>query len=123
GPRGGLRLIHGEADGMPGLVIDRYADRMLAVFDGAAAQAFWLPRLTAVRAGLAEEGFVAVGVAHRRRGERALAGDPPPADLVIHEHGAVFEVDLALGQKTGLFLDRRLNRQWVRRHADGADVL
>jgi 23S rRNA (cytosine1962-C5)-methyltransferase len=122
-PVGALRLVHGEADGMPGLVIDRYADTLVAVFDGAAAEAFWRPHLAAVRSGLAEAGGVAARLCHRRRGADALAGDPPPAELTIVEHGARFEVDLVRGQKTGLFLDQRRNRQWLRRHAAGAEVL
>jgi 23S rRNA (cytosine1962-C5)-methyltransferase len=123
-PEGALRLSHGEADGLPGLVIDRYADVLVAVFDGAAAEAFWRPRLAAVRAGLAGEGGDATRLCHRRRGDgAALGGDPPPSELTIVEHGARFEVDLVRGQKTGLFLDQRDNRQWLRRHADGVDVL
>jgi 23S rRNA (cytosine1962-C5)-methyltransferase len=57
----GRRLIHGEGDGCPGLVIDVYADTAVIVFDGSAAAAFWRPRLSDVLAGLDRGG---IPVAH-----------------------------------------------------------
>src|SRR6185503_9362454 len=55
----GWRVIHGEADACPGLVIDVYAATAVVVFDGPAATVFWRTRLTAVLAGL-ERGGVAI---------------------------------------------------------------
>ena len=124
----GRRLIHGEADGCPGLVVDAYADTAVLVFDGPAAAAFWRPRLPAVLAGLARGG---AELAHawlrgqrgeRRQGGEALMGDPP-AEIAIAEDEARFAVDVRAGQKTGFFLDQRDNRRLVRRHAAGASVL
>ena len=139
----GRRLVHGEADGLPGLVCDLYADTAVIVLDGPAATAFWRPRLPAVLAGLARGGAV---IAHAwLRGERgqraapeagtdgaarparrsageALRGDPP-ALVAIAEDDARFHVDVRAGQKTGFFLDQRDNRRTVRRHAAGARVL
>ncbi len=123
----GLRLVHGEADGCPGLVVDLYADTAVIVFDGAAAAAFWRPRLSDVLIGLERGGQ---SVAHAwLRGERrergageAVRGDPPAA-IVIAEDDARFAVDVRAGQKTGFFLDQRDNRRTIGRHAAGASVL
>ncbi len=129
----GLRLIHGEADACPGLVVDVYDTTAVVVFDGPAAQAFWRPRLADVLAGL-ERGGARLEHAWLR-GERrrtatggagsageALRGDPP-AELVIGEDEARFVVDVRNGQKTGFFLDQRDNRRAIRRHAAGQTVL
>jgi 23S rRNA (cytosine1962-C5)-methyltransferase len=123
----GRRLVHGEADACPGLVVDVYADTAVIVLDGPAATAFWRPRLPAVLAGLERGGAV---IAHAwLRGERgqrshgeALRGDPP-AKVAISEDDARFHVDVRTGQKTGFFLDQRDNRRTIRRHAAGARVL
>ncbi len=122
----GRRLVHGEADGCPGLVIDVYTDTAVIVFDGAAAAAFWRPRLPDVLAGL-ERGGAAIAHAWLR-GERrskhgeAVRGDPPVA-IAISEDDARFAVDVRAGQKTGFFLDQRDNRRTIRRHAAGQSVL
>jgi 23S rRNA (cytosine1962-C5)-methyltransferase len=127
----GRRLLHGEADACPGLVVDLYDTTAVVVFDGAAAAAFWRPRLDDVLAGLEDGG---TAIAHVwLRGERrrsgtgtqagaALRGDPP-AELVISEDDARFLVDVRAGQKTGFFLDQRDNRRTIRRHAAGQTVL
>jgi len=123
----GRRLVHGEGDACPGLVVDAYAGTAVIVFDGAAAAAFWRPRLPDVLAGLARGG---AELAHAwLRGERrdrtageAVLGDPP-AELVIAEDEARFAVDVRAGQKTGFFLDQRDNRRTIRRHAGALSVL
>jgi 23S rRNA (cytosine1962-C5)-methyltransferase len=123
----GRRLVHGEADACPGLVVDLYADTAVIVFDGPAATAFWRPRLPDVLVGL-ERGGAAIAHAWLRgeRGQRsageAVRGDPP-AEVAIAEDDARFWVDVRAGQKTGFFLDQRDNRRTIRRHAAGATVL
>ena len=64
----------------------------------------------------------AASAASAPRGGEALRGDPP-AEIVIAEDEARFEVDVRAGQKTGFFLDQRDNRRTIRRHAAGATVL
>lgn len=123
----GRRLVHGEGDACPGLVIDQYADTAVVVFDGDAAASFWRARLEDVIAGLerggAELAHVWVRGSRRdRSGAFALRGDPP-AEIVIAEDEARFAVDVRAGQKTGFFLDQRDNRRTIRRHAAGASVL
>jgi len=137
----GRRLIHGEGDGCPGLVVDAYADTAVVVFDGAAAAAFWSRHLPAAIAGLERGGgplaHVWIRGVRGRRGApgggpeaAALAGraglergGDPPAEIVIAEDEARFAVDVRAGQKTGFFLDQRENRRAIRRHAAGAAVL
>jgi len=123
----GRRLVHGEADACPGLVVDAYADTAVVVFDGPAAAAFWRPRLGDVIAGLERGGAALAHVWLRAtRGERGT-GEPvrgdPPAEVAIAEDEARFWVDVRAGQKTGFFLDQRENRRTIRRHAAGASVL
>jgi 23S rRNA (cytosine1962-C5)-methyltransferase len=127
----GRRLIHGEADACPGLVVDLYDTTAVVVFDGPAAAGFWRPRLGDVLAGLERGGAM---IAHAwLRGERrrtagvssageAVRGEPP-GELVIVEDEARFAVDVRAGQKTGFFLDQRDNRRTIRRHAAVETVL
>lgn len=139
----GRRLVHGEGDACPGLVVDAYADTAVIAFDGAAAAAFWRGHLDAVLDGLARGG---AELAHAwlragRRDDRpqpgarrligsdlgtsrgeAILGDPP-AEIAISEDDARFAVDVRAGQKTGFFLDQRENRRTIRRHAAGATML
>jgi len=127
----GRRLLHGEADACPGLVVDLYDTTAVLVFDGGAAAQFWRPRLADVLTGLERGGAT---IAHAwLRGERrrtsgatsageALRG-APPTDLVILEDEACFAVDIRAGQKTGFFLDQRDNRRAIRRHAANQTVL
>ncbi|HEY4182637.1 MAG TPA: class I SAM-dependent rRNA methyltransferase [Kofleriaceae bacterium] len=123
----GRRLVHGEGDGCPGLVIDTYNDTAVIVFDGPAASAFWRPHLDSVLAGLERGGAIVTHAWLRgERGQRAegkaVRGDPP-AEIVINEDEARFAVDVRAGQKTGFFLDQRDNRRMIRRHAAGVSVL
>jgi 23S rRNA (cytosine1962-C5)-methyltransferase len=121
----GRRLVHGEGDGCPGLVVDAYDDTAVVVFDGAAAAAFWRPRLDGVLAGLdrhAELAHIWVRARGAKAQGSAVRGDPP-VDIAITEDEARFGVDIRAGQKTGFFLDQRENRRLIRRHAAGATVL
>lgn len=123
----GRRIVHGEADGCPGLVIDVYADTAVVVFDGEAAAAFWRPALPELLDGVIAGGIdLAHGWLRAVRGEggsgEAIRGDAP-AEIVIAEDEARFAVDVRHGQKTGFFLDQRENRRTIRAHAAGATVL
>ncbi|MEZ4359375.1 MAG: class I SAM-dependent rRNA methyltransferase [Kofleriaceae bacterium] len=122
----GLRALHGEADGCPGLVVDVYAGVAVAMFDGRAAAAFWTPRLPAVLRGLVAGGvdLDRTWVKGDRRGAPPYAIGPAPPEVVeIREDDARFGVDVISGQKTGFFLDQRDNRRCVAAHAAGAEVL
>ncbi|HEY9722781.1 MAG TPA: class I SAM-dependent rRNA methyltransferase [Oscillatoriaceae cyanobacterium] len=124
-PQGAYRLIHGEADGLPALIVDRYADH-LSVQVLSLGMAQRLPMLVELLAELAKpKGIYERSDVLVRQLEGlpqttgTLWGEAPPEDLTIDEHGARFRVDLRTGQKTGFFLDQRLNRQRVRELARG----
>lgn len=129
----GYRLIHGESDGWPGLVLDRYdATLVLKIYTAA-----WLPRLDEVlallKAQVACERIVlrlsrnVQAEAERRdpgRGDGAvLLGTPPAGPVVFSENGVRFEADVLRGQKTGFFLDQRENRREVELLSRGRRVL
>jgi len=108
-----VRLIHGEGDRLPGVVVDRYAEFAVLKLDGDAILAW----RDAIEASLRER-LPALGVRSllRRsgRGEHKqverVFGELPEAPVEIREHGMRLLVDLLHGQKTGMFLDHRPNR-------------
>ncbi len=124
-----MRLVHAEADGLPGVVCDRYADLVVFQFASAGAERF---RDTIVDAVLEATGC---GAAYERSDleVRGLEGLPPRSGpirgaaaaptLTIIEHGIQYAVDVAHGQKTGFYLDQRANRDRIRTLAAGRDVL
>lgn len=132
------RLVHGEADRLPGVVCDRYGDTAVLRFDGAGPAALRSWVVEAVR-GLPGIGRILerpFGRTARRRGRPAsLTGTPaerpavalwgalPERPGVVRERGLRFEVDLLHGHKTGLYLDQRENRALVRERAAGRRVL
>ncbi len=123
-----LRLVNGEGDGFPGLVVDRYADFAICQFLTAGAEGLKAAVVEALAAaslrGIFErsEGNVrtAEGLA---RHVGVLAGEEPPAELVITESGRRHVVDVRGGQKTGFFLDQRPSRDLVAGLAAGRRVL
>lgn len=123
-----LRLVHAESDGLPGLIVDRYADTLVVQCLTAGAE-YW--RETIVNLVVEESGLARVyersdadvraleGLPPRKGG---LRGDPPE-QVTITEYGARFKVNLAQGHKTGFYLDQRENRRRVGALAHGRDVL
>ena len=83
----GLRVLHGENDELPGLVIDRYRDTGVVVFDGAAAAAFWRPRMDAVRAGLERAGIALARLWAKPSPRRAASAEAGSAPRGRGEHG------------------------------------
>jgi len=132
----GYRLIHGESDGWPGLVLDRYDTTLVLKLYTAA----WLPRLDETLALFKEnvpcERIVlrlsrniqafAEGRFQRRDGEIIFSQQAETvlgAPIIFLESGLRFEVDVLRGQKTGFFLDQRENRREVETLARGRRVL
>lgn len=127
----GHRWIHGESDGLPALVLDRYAGTAVLKIYSAA----WLPHLPALIPLIVEvfspERLVLrtsrnIGPAARAAGFQdgaVLMGAPVDGPVVFEETGIRFEADVLKGQKTGFFLDQRDNRRWVETVASGARVL
>lgn len=130
----GYRLINGESDGWPGLVLDRYASTLVMKVYTAA----WLPRINEVVERLREALPFATALVLRlsrnlvppaRQPDGVTEGflfsqaSPPLATVVFRENGLRFEADVLRGQKTGFFLDQRENRARVGELAAGRDVL
>jgi 23S rRNA (cytosine1962-C5)-methyltransferase len=124
------RMVNGESDGFPGMVVDCYNDTLVVkVYTSA-----WFPYLKML-VGLLEEMTGARRVLlqlsrHVQRvsesgyqDNRVLSGPGLEGLVRFRENGLSFEADLLSGQKTGFFLDQRDNRQKVREWADGRSVL
>jgi 23S rRNA (cytosine1962-C5)-methyltransferase len=118
------RLVHGEADLLPSLVVDRYAE-YLVVQTLSQGMDRLLPAITAMLVEL----LAPAGILARNDPRvRALEGLPQSVDVVhgdvpdavaVQEGSVEYEVDLRKGQKTGLFLDQRENREAAARYARG----
>ena len=121
------RLVHAEADGLPGLVLDRYGDVVALQANTAGMEAATPLIIDALTALIAPRGIVARNDSGVRRLEglaeetRLLHGAADAA--VVVEGGLRFPVDLLGGQKTGWFFDQREHRARVARIAKGASML
>ena len=124
-----VRLVHGEADGLPGLVVDLFADVVVVQALSVAADGA-LPDVVETL----ERAFAPRAIIHRsddvmraKEGlderEPLLAGRFPDRPVRITEHGLKFDVDVSTGHKTGFYLDQRDNRQAVAERCADADVL
>lgn len=125
----GYRLVHGENDGLPGLIVDCYADTLVVKIYTAA----WLPHLHDVLAALIEletpERIVlrlsrmlqneSIGL----RDGQIVYGASLSQPIIFRENGLKFAADVVQGHKTGFFFDQRENRQLVAKHAAGKSVL
>jgi 23S rRNA (cytosine1962-C5)-methyltransferase len=122
------RLIHGESDFLPGLLIDRFADH------------FVLQTLTAgmelrldMICGVLEELFQPAAILERNDNQLRVHEDLPlrngvlrgnePGPLLVRESGILYRIDLMRGQKTGFFLDQKMNRRAVAAYCRQAAVL
>jgi 23S rRNA (cytosine1962-C5)-methyltransferase len=123
-PSDGVRLVHGESDGLPGLIVDRYGDTLVAQFLSAGAERW--------KSVLVDALLQATGLARLYErsdaSSRALEGLPETTgwlrgegatEITVQEHGWRFALDIATGHKTGFYLDQRDSRArfatWVRR--------
>ncbi len=112
----GKRLIHGESDGLPGLVVDRYADTLVAQFSSCGAEKW---KEVIVEALLAQTGLTRL-YERSDASVRSLEGLPEATGwlagsgdtgIVITEHDWKLSLDVAEGHKTGFYLDQRDSRQ------------
>jgi 23S rRNA (cytosine1962-C5)-methyltransferase len=120
------RLLHGEGDGLPGFVCDRYASCAVLKLDGEAAPARLQSMLDALTPQLSALGITGVVVRTSRKqadGCELAWGSAPARELTVHEHGMRLWTNVYEGQKTGLFLDHRETRRRVRSLARGLSVL
>ena len=118
----GVRLVHGEADGLPGLIVDRYGDTLVAQFTSCGTERF--------KKAIADALLQVTGL--ERLYERSdasvrqLEGLPEvtgwlrgegPTELTIREHDWQLTLDVATGHKTGFYLDQRESRKRFSEHA------
>ncbi len=116
-----FRLAHGEADGLPALVADRYGPVAVLRCDSPAVHGL---RAAFAAALMAQWPDLKAVVERQPDGElQAWEGRAPDGPLQVEEHGLRLEADLRQGHKTGLYLDQRENRRRVGRLAAGRRVL
>lgn len=128
-PDGACRLISSEADGLPGVIVDRYAGFAVlqilsagAFFHRAALLEILMKELKVL--GIYERSDASVrAYEHLPECTGPAAGAEPPPRLDFSENGLDFTVDVRHGHKTGFYLDQRVNRQKVRELAPGRKVL
>jgi len=125
----GLRLIHAESDGLPGVIADKYGDTVVVQLTSAGADKW--------REAIADALVLATGC--KRIYERSdsdvrglegleprtgwLRGEAPAGEIVIEEHGVKMAVDIVAGHKTGFYLDQRDNRRLLGELSQGRRVL
>ena len=128
----GYRLVHGENDGLPGLISDRYADTLvLKIYTPA-----WIPHLKDFCEALAQVSSASHLILRLNRSLQkqteflhglsdgmTLSLLTPPSLILFQENGLTFESDPIHGQKTGFFLDQRDNRARVEKLSNGKSVL
>ena len=123
------RLAHAEADGLPGLVADRYGDWIVCQFSTAGAERWKREIVEALQACVPCRGVYERSDLDVREHEGlapvtgVLAGEEPPERIQITEYGCRYGVDVRTGHKTGFYLDQRANRHLIKRYANGAEVL
>ena len=113
----GVRLVHGEADGLPGLIVDQYGDTLVAQFLSAGAER----QKKLIAAALLEASGLSKLYERSDASSRHLegllpttgwlAGEGSAHDVVIQEHAWKLQVSISEGHKTGFYLDQRDNRQ------------
>lgn len=128
-PEGACRLVHGESDGLPGLVIDRYGHFLVAQFLTAGTEK-WKPEIVATLPGLVpcrgifERSDAAVRTKEGLSPSRGILwGQEPPRWLMIEQAGVKLWVDVHNGHKTGFYLDQAENRPLVAQYCRGKTVL
>jgi len=118
----GMRLVHGESDGLPGLIVDRYGDTLVAQFSSAGVERW--------KAVIADALLQHTGLSRLYErsdaSSRGLEGLPEATgwlrgtgatDLVLREHDWQLALDIAHGHKTGFYLDQRESRKKFAQHA------
>ncbi|MFM7333507.1 MAG: RSP_2647 family RNA methyltransferase [Tabrizicola sp.] len=128
-PQPFYRLVHAEADGLPGVVIDRFGDVAVIQPNAAWAESLLSPLVAALVAVTGVTTVIKNG-SGRARGLEGLAeemavihGPTPTGPVPVPMNGARYMADLMGGQKTGLFFDQRENHGFAARLAHGARVL
>jgi 23S rRNA (cytosine1962-C5)-methyltransferase len=123
------RMVSSEADGLPGLIVDKYADYLVCQFLSAGAE-YWKEEIVRQL----EEVFPVLGIYERSDADvrikeglepvkGVLSGIMPPKLFEIHEDSVKYKVDIINGHKTGFYLDQRDNRALITEYAEKKDLL
>ncbi len=124
-----MRLVHGESDGLPGLILDKYADVYVAQFMTAGSERWKAELVNAILHLTDAQTIYERSDADVRQLEGLtvsnglLYGTGLKNPVEIHEHGIKYLVDFAAGHKTGFYLDQRDNRWIARQISQGLKVL
>ena len=106
-----LRLVHGESDGLPGVVVDRYADMLVLQLTSAGAYRWrdmlleLLPELTGARVVFERSDAEVLALEGLEPTVGLRRGSLPPGPVAFEENGLTFQVDFQHGHKTGFYLD------------------
>ena len=123
------RLVHGESDSLPGLIVDVYGPFLVVQFLALGLEPWREVILSALQDTLTPTGIYERSDSAVRRLEGleervgVLAGEAPPDELLLEDEGMTILADLKTGAKTGLFLDQRQNQKAAARQARGRGVL
>jgi 23S rRNA (cytosine1962-C5)-methyltransferase len=124
-----MRLVHGESDGIPGLILDRYDDTYVAQFLTAGIE-IWktelveiIHELTGAKRIYEKSDVDARQMEGLQTNNGLLWGDNLPDLVEIFEHSIKYHINIAEGHKTGFYLDQRDNRLLANRIADGRRIL
>jgi 23S rRNA (cytosine1962-C5)-methyltransferase len=122
------RLVYGDSDTLPGLVIDRFGDYLVAQFNNEGIERYREALLAALVAELRPRGILLRGDSRSRR-EQGLPGGAElvygevPEQVVLEENGVRFLAPVYAGQKTGWFYDHRMSRARLAAWVSGKTVL
>ncbi len=124
-----VRLVFGEADGLPGLIVDRYADQLVVQLMAAGVEA-WREEIASALQEVtgASDIYERSDAASRSREglagrEGVMRGRAPSGPIGIREDGVAYQVDVLRGHKTGFYIDQRDNRRLLAELAPGKRVL
>jgi len=124
------RLIFSEADYLPGLIVDRYADFLSVQILTSGVERIKHIVLDELQILLKPKGIFDRSDASARAHEGMdassggiLLGSEPPEFVSVRENGIIYQVNIAEGQKSGFYCDQRDNRKWVAKYAKGRKVL
>lgn len=125
----GLRLIHAESDGLPGVIADQYGDTVVVQLTSAGAEKWraaivdGLVKATRCARIYERSDSEVRGLEGLEPATGWLFGEPPAGDITIEEHGVKMVVDIVAGHKTGFYLDQRDNRRLLAGLSTGRRVL
>ena len=122
------RLVFGEADGLPALIIDKFNDYFVLQTLSLGIEQWKTAIVDAINTifkpkGIYERNDVPVRELEGLEQKKDFLSDPFPTEIIIQENGLNFYVDIEHGQKTGYFLDQQDNRRAIQHIVKGADVL